>query len=110
MRMDKLDCDGVATVDRPKWETEAETHCKIKYEDEDPGVDDATCEVEVLRQLQIQSEEPAPDILLEDIIDAKAKLGKYKSSGGSSPTVNEWTKALPAVVLYWLLIVFNARL
>jgi len=34
LKIDKFECEGVATVDREKWKTEVEKHCKTKYEDE----------------------------------------------------------------------------
>ena len=66
--------------------------------------------VDVLRSLQETSGEIPPEILLEDLVQARAKLSKDKASGGCSSTVNEWIKSLPVVVMYWLLIAFNTRL
>ena len=106
LTMDKLECGGVATVNRDQWKTEVEEHCKNKYEDSNRDVADALAEVDVLRSLQ----DSAVEILLEDMVQAKAKLSKDKSNGGCSSTVNEWIKSLPAVMMYWLLIAFNARL
>ena len=52
LKMDKLECEGVATVDRAKWKTEVEKHCRKKYEDESRIVFDAMAEIDVLRSLQ----------------------------------------------------------
>ena len=99
----------MATVDREKWKTEVEEHCRRKYEDEGRSLPDAMAEIDVLRDLQEKSGEPPPEILLEDMVYAKSKLSKDKTSGGSNPRVNEWIKSLPAAVMYWLLVAFNAR-
>ena len=76
LTMDKLECGGVAIVNRDLWKTEVEERCKNKYEDSNRDVADALAEVDVLRSLQDSAVEAPPEILLEDLVQARAKLSK----------------------------------
>ena len=51
-----------------------------------------------------------PQIMLKDMVDARARLKTNKSGGGNSLIVNELISALPMTVIFWLMGLFNRRL
>ena len=72
LMMDKLECEGVATVDRDQWKAEVEKHCKKKYEDGSRTVADAMAEVDV-------SEESAGDFGGDPPGDSSGGYGECQS-------------------------------
>ena len=55
-------------------------------------------------------DEPQPEILLEDITEARSRLGRGSANGGISGVVNEWLMSLPTCMIFWLIVVFNPRM
>ena len=64
LKMDKLECEGVATVNRDQWKTEVENSARINMK--------MAAEVDVLRSLQESSGEFPPEILVEDLVQEVA--------------------------------------
>ena len=65
--------------------TEVEKHSRNKYEDGCRTVADAMAEVDVLRSLQESSGEFPPEIVLEDLVQARTKLSKTKQVEVAAP-------------------------